>query len=93
MHKGDRARVQVGEVGVPGPRDIAARNAAIEELVADTALIVDDSGLADAMLRLERDPQLQGELTSAGRLRAADYSWSRSARAHIEAYTLARDSR
>jgi hypothetical protein len=29
----------------------------------------------------------------AGRRRATEFSWRRSATAHIEAYTLARDSR
>jgi glycosyltransferase involved in cell wall biosynthesis len=72
---------------------IAVRNAAIEELAGDAALIVDDHELADAMQSLERDEQLQQKLSAAGRERAAAFSWQRSAAAHIEAYTLARDSR
>ena len=72
---------------------IAARNAAIEELTAEAALIVDDSALAEAMQRVERDEQLRQALAAAGRDRAATFSWQRSARAHIEAYTLALDSR
>jgi glycosyltransferase involved in cell wall biosynthesis len=72
---------------------IAARNAAIEELAGEAALIVEDSALAEAMQRIERDERLQEQMATAGRKRAQDFSWRRSARAHIEAYTLARDSR
>jgi glycosyltransferase involved in cell wall biosynthesis len=72
---------------------IAARNAAIEEIAADAALIVDDWALAEAMQRVERDERLQRMMGIAGRQRAAAFSWQRSAQAHIEAYTLARDSR
>lgn len=72
---------------------IAARNAAIEELAGDAALIVGDHELADAMRRLEGDESLQHMLSAAGRHRAAAFSWQRSAKAHIRAYTLARDSR
>jgi glycosyltransferase involved in cell wall biosynthesis len=72
---------------------IAARNAAIEELAGDAALIVGDGELAEAMYRLAGDERLQRTLGAAGRRRAAPFSWQRSARAHIRAYTLARDSR
>jgi glycosyltransferase involved in cell wall biosynthesis len=72
---------------------IAARNAAIEELAGDAALIVDDYELAEAMQRVERDAALQQMMGGAGRHRAAAFSWQRSAKAHIKAYTLARDSR
>jgi glycosyltransferase involved in cell wall biosynthesis len=71
---------------------IAARNAAIEELAGDAALIVDDYELAEAMQRVERDAPLQQMMGAAGRHRAAAFSWQRSANAHIKAYTLARDS-
>jgi glycosyltransferase involved in cell wall biosynthesis len=74
---------------------IAARNAAVEELVADAALIVDPSptALADAMQRVEADPAARERLSDAGSQRAQAFSWTRSARAHIAAYTLARESR
>jgi glycosyltransferase involved in cell wall biosynthesis len=72
---------------------IAARSAAIEELAGEAALIVDDWALAEAMQRVERDERLQERMGTAGRQRAAAFSWRRSAKAHIEAYTLARDSR
>jgi glycosyltransferase involved in cell wall biosynthesis len=69
---------------------IAVRNAAIEELVADAALIVEPAGLADAMLRIEGEPALRERLADRGCMRAAVFSWERSAAAHIRAYTLAR---
>ncbi|HEX6714608.1 MAG TPA: glycosyltransferase family 1 protein [Thermoleophilaceae bacterium] len=72
---------------------IAARNAAIEELAGEAALIVDDWALAEAMQRVERDERLQQMMGAAGRHRAAAFSWQRSAKAHVKAYTLARDSR
>jgi glycosyltransferase involved in cell wall biosynthesis len=80
------------EAMAAGTPVIAVRNAAIEELTAGAALIVDDEGLTEALERVERDPTLQQTLADAGRRRAAEFSWQRSARAHIEAYTLARDS-
>ena len=72
---------------------IAVRNAAIEEIAGEAALIVDDFALAEAMQRIERDEPLRRMMGVAGRRRAAEFSWQRSARAHIQAYTLARDSR
>ena len=81
------------EAMAAGTPVIAARNAAIEELAGEAALIVDDWALAEAMQRLERDERLQQTMGVAGRRRAAEFSWQRSARAHIEAYTLAHESR
>jgi glycosyltransferase involved in cell wall biosynthesis len=81
------------EAMATGTPVIAVRNAAIEELTADAALLVEPTGLADAMEQLERDGDLREAMSAAGLARAAAFSWQRSARAHIEAYTLARDSR
>jgi glycosyltransferase involved in cell wall biosynthesis len=73
---------------------IAVRNAAIEELTEGAALVVEEpADLADAMLRIEHEPALRDRLSAAGLERAAAFTWQRSAKAHIEAYTLARDSR
>jgi glycosyltransferase involved in cell wall biosynthesis len=77
------------EAMAAGTPVIAVRNAAIEELAGDAALIVDEHELAQAMLRLDRDEPLQERMAEAGRRRAAEFSWERSAKAHIEAYTLA----
>ena len=78
------------EAMATGTPVIAARNAAVEELTGDAALIVDEPGLADAMLQIDRDEGLRATMSEAGRSRAAEFTWQRSARAHIEAYTLAR---
>jgi glycosyltransferase involved in cell wall biosynthesis len=44
------------------------------------------------MQRIERDERLREMMGEAGRRRAAQFTWQRSAKAHIEAYTLALDS-
>ena len=77
------------EAMAAGTPVIAVRNAAIEELAGDAALIVEPDGLAEAMRALERDPAQRQALAAKGKALAAAYSWQRSARAHIEAYTLA----
>jgi glycosyltransferase involved in cell wall biosynthesis len=56
---------------------------ACPEVVGDAALIVDPddvAGLAAAMLRLVREPELAGELAARGVARAADFSWHEGAR-------------
>ena len=69
---------------------IAIRSAATEALAADAALLVSDSGeMADAMGRLVADAGLRDELAQRGRESARRYSWDASARAHLQAYTLA----
>ena len=81
------------EAMAAGTPVVAVRNAAIEELAGDAALLVDAHELAVAMRRIAGDADLRERLAMAGRHRAAGFSWKVSARAHIEAYTLARDSR
>lgn len=68
---------------------IAARNAAIEELASEAALIVEDHELAEAMQRIERDEPLRKTMSMAGTERAAQFTWQQSAEAHMQAYTLA----
>ena len=73
---------------------IAARSPGLAETCADAALYVDPydaGGLAHELGRIAADPALRAELAARGRDRAAAFSWRASARAHIEAYTLARD--
>jgi len=56
---------------------------ACPEVVGGAALIVDPddvAGLADAMLRVAREPELAGELRARGLARAADFSWHDGAR-------------
>jgi glycosyltransferase involved in cell wall biosynthesis len=77
------------EAMATGTPVIAVKNAAVEELTGDTGLIVNGNALAEAMLQLDSDEGLRERLGAAGRQRANDYSWERSPKAHIEAYTLA----
>jgi glycosyltransferase involved in cell wall biosynthesis len=56
---------------------------ACPEVVGDAALIVDPDdvgGLADAMLRVAREPDLVDQLRERGLARAAQFSWRDSAR-------------
>ena len=56
---------------------------ACPEVVDGAALIVDPddvAGLADAMLRVVREPELAGELRARGQARAAEFSWDEGAR-------------
>ncbi|HEY0343826.1 MAG TPA: glycosyltransferase family 1 protein [Solirubrobacteraceae bacterium] len=71
---------------------IAARSPGLAETCGDAAHYIDpyDAGaLATALRELAADPALRDELARRGRARAAEFSWQASARAHIEAYTLA----
>ena len=71
---------------------IAARSPGVAETCADAALYVDPydvAGLACELARVAADPALRAALAARGRDRAAGFSWRASARAHIEAYTLA----
>ncbi len=81
------------EAMAAGTPVVAVRNAGVEEVAGDAALVVEEPGLAAAMLRIEREPELRGRLAAAGLRRAAGFSWPRSAEAHIQAYTLAREPR
>ncbi|HEY8678050.1 MAG TPA: glycosyltransferase family 1 protein [Candidatus Dormibacteraeota bacterium] len=76
--------------GVP----IAASNAgAIPEVAGDAALLsaADDEGaLAENLMALMHDGALRERQIAAGRVRAARYTWSRSAAAHRAVYTEAR---
>ncbi|MGI8506665.1 MAG: glycosyltransferase family 4 protein, partial [Solirubrobacteraceae bacterium] len=71
---------------------IAASAPAVSETCGDAARYVapdDSAGLAAVMGALALDPQAQHELAERGRQRAAEFSWTRSAQRHLEAYSLA----
>ena len=71
---------------------IAARAPGLAETCADAALYVDPydaEGLGHQLQRVASDAALRASLAARGRERAAEFSWQASARAHIEAYTLA----
>ncbi|HVE67946.1 MAG TPA: glycosyltransferase family 1 protein, partial [Solirubrobacteraceae bacterium] len=71
---------------------LAARSPGVTETCADAAAYFDPrdpADLAHALERLARDPGRRADLAARGARRAAEHSWERSARAHLEAYTLA----
>ncbi|MGI8922008.1 MAG: glycosyltransferase family 4 protein [Solirubrobacteraceae bacterium] len=80
------------EAMTAGTPVIAASIPAVRELCADALLAVepgDADGVAAAMARLAGDATLRAELGARGLARAAAFSWERSARAHLAAYSLA----
>ncbi len=91
LHEGfGLTALEAMQAGVPV---IAARSPGLAETCGETPLYVDPhdaDGLAHALARIAADPALRSLLAAAGRERAAAFSWRTSARAHIEAYTLAR---
>jgi glycosyltransferase involved in cell wall biosynthesis len=71
---------------------LAARSPGIVEVCAEAAGYAepnDPSGFADAMAELAQDPARREQLAQRGRARAADFSWSDCAAAHVAAYCLA----
>lgn len=68
---------------------LAVRSRAIEELCGDAALLVEPDGLADGLERIASDAGLRATLAERGRARAVGFSWAKSARRHVAAYTLA----
>jgi glycosyltransferase involved in cell wall biosynthesis len=71
---------------------LAAAAPGVTEVCADAARYVDPGdpvGIALTMAELAGSPALQAELGERGKRRAALFSWSASARAHLDAYSLA----
>ncbi|MBW3652755.1 MAG: glycosyltransferase family 4 protein [Actinobacteria bacterium] len=93
LHEGfGLTALEAMHAGVPV---IAARSPGIAETCADAVLYVDPydvAGLACELARVAADPALRAALAARGGDRAAGFSWRASARAHIEAYTLAQDA-
>jgi glycosyltransferase involved in cell wall biosynthesis len=75
---------------------ITAQVAGAVEVCGDAASYAkpqDPSSFAEAMAAIASRPRLRGQLAERGRERAKRFSWDASARAHLEAYSLARSSR
>jgi glycosyltransferase involved in cell wall biosynthesis len=75
---------------------IAAQVAGAVEVCGEAARYAepqDPSSFADAMVTVASRPRLRAELGKRGRERVRRFSWDASARAHLEAYSLARSSR
>lgn len=71
---------------------VTSRTGALLELAEGAALLVDplDAGsIAAAMRRLLDDESLRRRLSELGRVRAAEYSWERTARETLEVYRAA----
>jgi glycosyltransferase involved in cell wall biosynthesis len=71
---------------------VAARSPGVTEVCGDAVVYVDPhdpAALAAELGRVASDEGLRRDLTERGRRQAASFSWARSARAHVEAYTLA----
>ncbi len=80
------------EAMTAGTPVIAARSPGVTETCGDAVVYVDQhdpSDLAGALARVAGSSKLRADLAERGRRRAAEFSWARSARRHLEAYTLA----
>lgn len=77
------------EAFAAGTPVVASNAGAIPEVAGDAALLsppTDDEGLSRNLLRLLTDGALRERQVAAGRVRAALYTWSRSAAAHRAVY-------
>jgi glycosyltransferase involved in cell wall biosynthesis len=75
---------------------VAARSPGLVEVCGDAAMLFDVSSaddLASAMAEVAGSAPLRRDLAERGRRRAAEFSWARSARAHIGAYERAATAR
>lgn len=71
---------------------VATRTGNLPDLAGDAALLVqpgDSEGLAAAIRDVLSDSGLRQRLVSAGRRRAADFSWVRTAQATAQVYRAA----
>lgn len=77
------------EAMVQGTPVVTSRGTSTEEVTGDAALLVDPFApdeIANSLSRLLRDDRLADELTRAGRARAAEMTWARSATRMVEVY-------
>jgi glycosyltransferase involved in cell wall biosynthesis len=69
---------------------VCSRRAPFTEFVDErSACLVDPESVGDiarALVRLASDAALRARLASAGKIRARDFSWRRTAMEHLEAY-------
>ncbi len=75
---------------------VAADNSSLPEVAGDAALLLgatDEAGLAQAILRIDRDEALRAACIRLGRARAASFSWEAAARRLVDVYrsVLSRD--
>lgn len=80
------------EAMASGAPVLAARTPAVVEVCGDAARYADPrdpESFARAMAEIAADTSLRRKLAELGRARAAGFSWTDSARAHLAAYSLA----
>jgi glycosyltransferase involved in cell wall biosynthesis len=81
------------EAMAAGTACVAGSYDAAEEVLGDAALLVDPldaSSIADGLSHLMTDEQSKRSFALAGKARAANFTWERTARATISAYEAAR---
>ena len=79
------------EAMAAGAPVVASNRGALPEVTAGAALLVDPTPrpLAEALEQLLTDPALRERLRQAGLVRAAQFSWERTARETLEVYRTA----
>ena len=68
---------------------VAARSSSIPEVVGDAAILADpdsDEDFSQAIARVINDPSTAERLRRAGRSRAAEFTWERTARRTVDVY-------
>jgi alpha-1,3-rhamnosyl/mannosyltransferase len=74
---------------------LAAPSAGVREVCGSAARYVDSrdaQAMGGAMAEIGHEPAVQERLRACGYRRAEEFSWSKCARLHVEAYSLARDA-
>ncbi|MGI8773633.1 MAG: glycosyltransferase family 4 protein [Actinomycetota bacterium] len=77
------------EAMAAGTPVVAARYRTAGEVLGDAAELVDAEdveALADALVRVATEPALRSALAMSGRARAAGFTWTRAAKASMDAY-------
>ncbi|MGC9358538.1 MAG: glycosyltransferase, partial [Anaerolineae bacterium] len=68
---------------------VAAERASLVEVTGEAGLLIDPedpADIAEACLRIARDPALRAELREAGFQHAATFTWERAARETLAVY-------
>lgn len=66
---------------------VASNRSSVPEVVGDAGILVDPEdprAMADAVLRLRREPGLRSEMVRRGRVQAARFPWDRTARDTVD---------
>lgn len=71
---------------------VAVSGAGVREVAGDAAMLVEPGELAGALGQISGEGGLRRRLAQAGAERVSAFSWEESARRHLAAYTLARQT-